>query len=159
MPGSQTGGGPPVDDDESAPPLELVSTTTPLLLEPGSPLLEPDTTPEVVEDEPGSPVVDVPVDVPVAVTPSVVVGLLPVVTPFDSDPADGSVALPASVTEPLLVDPPLLDPLAVTVAVPVPVPSPPGRAGSPHETRKNPKGATHDDLRDTVPNIRTGYAE
>jgi len=163
-PGSHGGGGPPLVE-LSAPlvlvlvlvPVVVVVSTPPLLL-PGSPLLllVSGTTPEVDVDVPGSPLVDDPV-VPVALAD--VVGLVPVVTPFDSEPAEGSVALP-SVAELWLVDPELEPPAdTVPVPLPVPVPSSPGPAGSPHAARRRPRGATHDDQRaNTVPDILTGYA-
>jgi len=161
MPGSHTGGGPPVV--LSPPPLvvvDVVPSMTPVV-EPGSPLLESGTTPEVVDAspvlDPGSPLVDV---VTGAVVASVVeVGGI-IVVPFDSEAPEGSVPLRLSlapvVGPVLLLVVPLVDPTPVPVALPSPVPVP----SLPQATRRRPRGAAQSDRRScsTIPNMSVAYA-
>jgi hypothetical protein len=140
----------------------VVVPSPPPLLEPGSPVLVPGTTPEVVDGSvvlvPGSPVVDV---VAVVVVASVVVvGLVPVVTPFDSEPPDGSVVLPVALA-PVVVGPVLPSPDDVSAPVPDAVPSSVPEESPPQDIRRRPRGAAQSDRRSctTIPNMRPSYAE
>jgi len=153
---------------EPGSPLVELEPGPPPVLEPGSPLVVVSgTTPEVVDGSAvvpeGSPVVDV-----VAVVGSVVVvgsvavvALVVVVMPFDSEPAEGSVALPPSlglvpvVDTAVVPDPPVdAEPVPDALASSVPDESPP------QATRRRPRGAAQSGIRNhiPIPTMATSYA-